>query len=120
MKKFLGISGRIIFIILILFFMAFFIGESIERGKIDIFSIPKEIWILTGSFFIMLSGWFISFKNIKLGSIIIVLGGIFNIVYLFIKGGDTNIEAAAVFGAPFIVSGLMIYYSYSRNRKSYY
>ncbi len=116
MRKFLRITGRILFILVFGFFAVFFIGEGISGGEIQESGIPMELLILAISFLVMLIGFMISFKDQKFGGLIILAGGVFNGAYMIFRGGTGDLDAAAVFGLPFVILGLIIISTEKRDR----
>lgn len=115
----MGILGRLIFILLFSFFMAFFVNETFFLNNINIANMPVIIMLMLGSLIIMTIGFLISFRNAKLGGLLIVLGGFFNICSLIYKGGANWVSAAAIFGGTFFISGLMIYFSFKKSNRYY-
>jgi hypothetical protein len=119
LKKFMGIGGRILFILLFGFFMSFFVFESIGEDGFSLTGMPVKLMIMIASFLVMFIGLFISFKNVKLGGFIILAGGLFNALYMIIGGGFDDIDAALIFGLPFIIVGAMIMASFRKKSKYY-
>lgn len=119
MKKVIGILGRLIFILLFGFFLAFFVNETILSNNISISNMQIEIKLMMGSFLIMLIGFIISFSNAKLGGLLIILGGFFNIGILIYRGGIDWIIAAFIFGVTFLISGILIYFSHKKSNRYY-
>ena len=115
MRKFLRITGKILFVLIFGFFTSFFIGEGIFSGEIKEYGIPIELMIVVVSFLVMLLGFIVSFKKSKLGGLIILLGGLFNAAYMIIRGGIGDLDAAGIFGLPFIVIGLIIMNTEEKN-----
>lgn len=116
MRKFLRITGRILFILIFLFFAAFFIGEVISNGEVKESGISMELLIIGISFLVMLFGFLLSFKDEKFGGLIILAGGVFNGAYMIFRGGTGDLDAAAVFGLPFVILGLIIMSTGKRER----
>lgn len=115
----MGVFGRILFILLFGFFMSFFVFESIGEEGFGLTGMPVKLMILIASFLVMFIGLLVSFKNVKLGGFIIIVGGFFNAVYMILGGGTDDIDAALIFGFPFIVFGLMIMASFRKKSKFY-
>jgi len=115
LRKFLRITGKILFVILFAFFATFFIGEGMSIEKLKENGIPLELLIIVISFLFMFIGFIITFKNQKLGGTIILLGGIFNAAYMIFRGGIEDFDAAAIFGLPFIVIGLILMTTEEKN-----
>lgn len=116
MRNFFRIIGRILFVLVFVFFATFFIGEGISSGEIKESGIPMELLIISISFLVMLLGFFISFKDQKFGGVIILAGGVFNAAYMIFRGGIDDFDAAAVFGLPFIILGLIIMSTEKKDR----
>lgn len=115
MRKFLRIAGKILFVLIFAFFATFFIGEGILTGEIKESGIPFELLIIVVSFLFMLFGFLVSFKNPKFGGVIILAGGLFNAAYMIIRGGIGDIDAAIIFGLPFIIIGIIIISTEEKN-----
>lgn len=115
MRKFLRITGKILFVLIFAFFASFFIGEGILSGEIKEAGIPIELMIIVVSFLVMFFGFIVSFKNPKLGGLIILLGGLFNAAYMIIRGGIGDLDAAGIFGLPFIIIGIIIMNTKEKN-----
>ena len=116
MRKFLRITGKILFVLIFSFFAVFFVGEGILLAGIKESGIPVELLIISVSFLVMLFGFLISFKDQKFGGIIILAGGIFNGAYMIFRGDIGDFDAAAVFGLPFIIIGLIIISTEKKDR----
>ncbi|MDW7668220.1 MAG: hypothetical protein SCJ93_05300 [Bacillota bacterium] len=116
MRKFLRITSKILFVLAFAFFAAFFIGEVISNGELKESGIPFELLIIAGSFLIMLFGFILSFKDQKFGGVIVLAGGVFNGAYMMFRGGIGDFDAAAVFGLPFIILGLIIAITEKKDR----
>lgn len=119
LKKLMGILGRILFILLFGFFMSFFIFESIGEEGFSLTVMPVKLIIMIASFLVMFIGLLVSFKNVKLGGFIIMAGGLFNALYMILSGGADDIDAALIFGVPFIILGVMIIASFRKKSKYY-
>ena len=108
MKKVLRIAAKIFFVLAFGFFATFFIGEGILSGELKETGIPTELLIMVVSFLIMLIGFIFSFRDPKVGGLVILAGGIFNAAYMIFRGGIGDFDAAAIFGLPFIIVGVII------------
>jgi hypothetical protein len=108
LRKFLRITSRILFVLVFAFFATFFVGEGLLSGELKETGMPMELLIMVISFLIMLIGFITSFKSAKFGGILVFAGGIFNAAYMIIRGGLSDIDAALIFGLPFIIIGLLI------------
>lgn len=115
----MGVGGRFLFILLFGFFMSFFIFESVGDEGFSLTGLPVKIMIMIASFFVMFIGLMVSFKNVKLGGFIIMGGGVFNAIYMILGGGADDIDAALIFGVPFIIIGVMIIASFRKKSKYY-
>ena len=115
MRKFLRIAGKIVFVIIFAFFATFFIGEGILSGEVKESGIPMELLIIVISFLVMLFGFILSFKDQKFGGVIIMAGGVFNAAYMIFRGGIGDFDAAAIYGLPFIILGLIIMNTKEKN-----
>jgi hypothetical protein len=119
LKKLMGVGGRFLFILLFGFFMSFFIFESVGDEGFSLTGLPVKLMIMIASFFVMFIGLMVSFKNVKLGGFIIMGGGVFNAIYMILGGGADDIDAALIFGVPFIIIGVMIIASFRKKSKYY-
>ncbi len=116
MRKFLRITSKILFVFTFAFFAVFFIGEGISNGELKESGIPMELLIIAVSFLVMLFGFILSFKDQKFGGVIILAGGVFNAAFMIFRGGIGDFNAAAVFGLPFIILGLIITITEKKDR----
>jgi hypothetical protein len=119
LKKLMGVGGRILFILLFGFFMSFFIFEAVGDGSFSLTGMPAKLMIMIASFLVMFIGLLVSFKNVKLGGFIIMGGGLFNSLYMILGGGADDIDAALIFGVPYIIIGVMIIASFRKKSKYY-
>lgn len=115
----MGVGGRILFILLFIFFMWFFILESTGEGGFNVAEMPAKLMIMIASFLVMFIGLLTSFKNVRLGGFIIMIGGVFNSIFLIIGGGVEAIDAVFIFGVPFIVIGVMMIASFRKKGRYY-
>ncbi|MDP3386781.1 MAG: hypothetical protein Q8S24_06075 [Eubacteriales bacterium] len=119
MKLAIGIIGRIIFLLAFGLFMTFFLIQILGNGSTNFFDVDISIYILTSMLILALFGFLTSFKSPRIGGVIVALSGIFNGIFLFFQGGPLSTTAAAVYGGPFVLAGLLIYLSYSRIKRYY-
>lgn len=115
----LGIIGRIIFLLAFGLFITFFLIQILGNENTDFFDVDIGIYILTGMLMLGLFGFLTSFRSPRVGGIIVALSGIFNGVFLLFQGGPLSTTAAAVYGGPFVIAGLLVYLSYSRIKRYY-
>jgi len=119
LKLAIGIIGRIIFLMAFGLFMTFFMIQILGNESTNFFDVDISIYILTSMLILGLFGFLTSFKSPRIGGIIIILSGIFNGIFLLFQGGPLSTTAAAVYGGPFAVAGVLIYLSYSRIKRFY-
>lgn len=115
----LGIIGRIIFLLAFGLFITFFLIQILGNESTDFFDVDMGIYILTSMLILGLFGFLTSFKSPRVGGVIVALSGVFNGVFLLFQGGPLNTTAAAVYGGPFVIAGLLVYLSYSRIKRYY-
>jgi len=56
-------------------------------------------------------GFVLSVKKPLKGSIIMISGGLIMAIYLLIIGGFDEIQMAMIYGLPFIIPGILFYYT---------
>jgi hypothetical protein len=89
------------------FFLFFLISEgvgSLIEGKIGIIPILILMLISVGGFV-----WSV-IKPVS-GPLILISGGLLNTVYLLFMGGISEYKMALIFGLPFIIPGVILYFT---------
>ncbi|HAE42151.1 MAG TPA: hypothetical protein DCG34_04435 [Clostridiales bacterium] len=119
MRFALGIVGRIIFLIAFGLFITFFLTRILGNESKNFFDVDISIYILTSMLILGLFGFLTSFKSPRFGGSIVALSGVFNGVFLLFQGGPLSTTAAAVYGGPFVMAGVLIYLSYARKKRFY-
>ena len=87
------------------FFVLFLTGEGLPdllAGKTDV--IPIMVMILFS-----VAGYIVSWWKLRIGAVIMILGGLIMGIYLLIVGGDGIGRIAASFSLPFIVPGCLFF-----------
>jgi len=96
------------------FFLFFLIGEGIAdliEGKTAV--IPILLMMLFA-----VAGFALAFRKPRIGSLIMVAGGIVMAVYLLLLGGVSEIKMSLIYGLPFILPGLILYFADSKRIRS--
>jgi hypothetical protein len=105
--KLLRIIGLFLGFIPSAFFLVFLIGEGLAGlidGKLAV--IPILIMMV-----VAVSGYILAWKRQKVGSIIMISGGLVMGIYLLILGSLSDWEMAFFYSFPFIIPGLLLMYS---------
>jgi len=97
---FLGFQASAIFI----FFLIAEGGADLFAGKISVIPIMLMMFLSIGGFI-----WAVM-KPFK-GSIVMIAGGAIMSIYLLIVGGISEIMMSLIFGLPFIIPGLIFYFT---------
>lgn len=98
-------TSRVLGFIPSFFFILFLTGEGVPdllAGKTDV--IPIMIMIL-----FTVAGYIISWWKLRIGAVIMILGGLVMGIYLLILGGDGIGRIAASFSLPFIIPGCIFF-----------
>ncbi len=97
--------ARLLGFLACLFFLAFFIGEGFNDFKNGI---PLELIPMMITIGICIIGYIISWKNSMIGSKLLIIGSICSALYLIVKGGLGDIDAALIYCLPFLIPGLIM------------
>lgn len=95
--------ARITGFISVAFFMSFMLGEGLHdiiRGE------AKQLLPFLPFLLLAVSGYFVAWFREKTGSIMMITGGLFLMVYLFYFQDYT---IGAIYGLPFIIPGTIFY-----------
>ena len=96
--------GRIIGFSASIFFLMFFIGEGvpdITKG------IAADLVFFLFFITIAIAGYIIAIFKEKLGGVMEIIGGVFMSIFHLLNGGLQDLNMAIIYGAPFILSGLI-------------
>lgn len=92
-------------------FFTFFLiaegGADLIEGKFRVIPIMLMMIFTVGGFF-----WTIT-RHSK-GSLMMIAGGVIMAVYLLILGGIGGIQMALIYSLPFIIPGVILYYTSKR------
>jgi uncharacterized membrane protein (UPF0136 family) len=110
------------YIALILGFQAsaFFMFFLISDGVADLFSGKFSVIPILIMMIFTVIGYIWAISKPKLGSLIMISGGVVMALYLIILGGTVGIKMALVYGLPFIVPGLIFYFVGDRGDTKYH
>ena len=106
-------TARILhYIALILGFQAsaFFLFFLISDGVADLFSGKFSVIPILIMMIFTVIGYIWAISKPKLGSLIMISGGVVMAIYLIMLGGIIGIKMALVYGLPFIIPGLIFYF----------
>lgn len=106
-------AARILhYIALILGFQAsaFFLFFLISDGVADLFSGKFSVIPILIMMIFTVIGYIWAISKPKLGSLIMISGGVVMAIYLIMLGGIIGIKMALVYGLPFIIPGLIFYF----------
>lgn len=92
-----------------LFFLIAVGGGSVIEGKTSVLPLLILMVVSVGGFI-----WAVSKRGP--GPIIMVSGGLIMAVYLLIIGGIGEYKMALIYGLPFIVPGLILYFTSNKNQ----
>jgi hypothetical protein len=90
-----------------LFFTLFLIAEGgagLLEGKTSVLPILILMIISVG-------GYLFALSNPRKGGIIMITGGLLMMVYLLITGGMGEYKMSLIYGLPFIVPGLVLFFN---------
>ncbi|MDO9509418.1 MAG: hypothetical protein Q7I97_08830 [Thermovirgaceae bacterium] len=107
-RKGLRIAARALFACVFAFFMAMFIGEMLSEPGLSLSQIPADLGIVLGFFAVMFAGFALSFRSAYRGGQAILAGALACAVFMLVRGGVSDLDAAAVFGLPFAVPALIL------------
>jgi len=106
-------AARILhYIALILGFQAsaFFLFFLISDGVADLFSGKFSVIPILIMMIFTVIGYIWAISKPKLGSLIMISGGVVMAIYLIMLGGIIGIKMALIYGLPFIIPGLIFYF----------
>lgn len=107
------------YIALILGFQAsaFFIFFLISDGVADLFSGKFSVIPILIMMIFTVIGYIWAISKPKLGSVIMISGGVVMVLYLIMLGGIVGIKMAMIYGLPFIIPGLIFYFVGGREKE---
>lgn len=108
------------YIALILGFQAsaFFLFFLISDGVIDLFDGKYSVIPILIMMIFTVIGYIWAITKPKLGSLIMISGGVVMALYLIMLGGIVGIKMALIYGLPFIIPGLIFYFVGRKNPES--
>jgi len=114
-------ASRILhYIALILGFQAsaFFLFFLISDGVVDLFDGKYSVIPILIMMIFTVIGYVWAITKPKLGSLIMISGGVVMALYLIMLGGTVGIKMALIYGLPFIIPGLIFYFVGDKNPES--
>ena len=108
------------YIALILGFQAsaFFLFFLISDGVIDLFNGKYSVIPILIMMIFTVIGYIWAISKPKLGSLIMISGGVVMALYLIMLGGIIGIKMAMIYGLPFIIPGLIFYFTGKKENES--
>ncbi len=106
-KKVLHYSALVLGMMASTFYALFLVTgalSSLLEGKAEI--IPMLILMI-----LAVAAYFWAVKNPRKGGLAMITGGLIMSTYLFIISGIEGLEMALIFGSPFIIPGLIFYFT---------
>lgn len=95
------------------FFTLFLIAEGgaeLLEGKISVIPIMMMM-IFT------VAGFIYAIRKPEKGSLIMIAGGVIMAVYLMFMGGIGELKMSLIYGLPFIIPGLILFFNSKKKRK---
>lgn len=89
---------------------AFFLFFLISDGVADIFDGKYSVIPILIMMIFTVIGYIWALSKPKLGSLIMISGGVVMAIYLLFLGGIIGIKMALIYGLPFIIPGLIFYF----------
>jgi hypothetical protein len=96
---------------------AFFLFFLISDGVADIFEGKYSVIPILIMMIFTVIGYIWAISKPKLGSLIMISGGVVMALYLIMLGGIVGIKMALIYGLPFIIPGLIFYFVGGREKK---
>lgn len=112
-RKILRIAARVLFSCAFAFFMTIFIGEMLSEPDFSLSEIPFELGFVLVLFAVMFAGFTVSFRDAYRGGLVILAGALSCAAFMLFLGGIDDLDAAATFGLPFAIPGLILVFSRS-------
>ena len=108
------------YIALILGFQAsaFFMFFLISDGVADLFNGKYSVIPILVMMIFTVIGYIWAITKPKLGSMIMISGGVVMALYLIMLGGTVGIKMALIYGLPFIIPGLIFYFVGTKGNES--
>jgi hypothetical protein len=97
---------------------AFFLFFLISDGVADLFEGKYSVIPILIMMIFTVIGYIWALSKPKLGSVIMISGGVVMVVYLLFLGGIVGIKMALIYGLPFIIPGLIFYFVGNREQES--
>lgn len=114
-------ASRILhYIALILGFQAsaFFLFFLISDGVADLFNGKYSVIPILIMMIFTVIGYIWAISKPKLGSLIMISGGVVMALYLIMLGGIVGIKMALIYSLPFIIPGLIFYFVGKNEKES--
>ena len=89
---------------------AFFLFFLISDGVADLFDGKFSVIPILIMMIFTVIGYIWAISKPKLGSLIMISGGVVMALYLILLGGTVGIKMALIYGLPFIIPGLIFYF----------
>jgi len=90
---------------------AFFTFFLVAEGGADLIEGKQSVIPILCLMIVAIAGYIWSLSKPKTGSIIMIAGGIAMTFYLLFLGGFNEYKMALIFGLPFIIPGLIFYFT---------
>lgn len=104
--------GRIAGFVSCGFVLLFFIGEGFFRSAMSRTDMPMLLFLFL--YLASAAGYITSFFKERAGGLLLMAGGAAMAAYHLISGGLGDLDAALIYGLPFILCGIA-FYAASRN-----
>jgi hypothetical protein len=97
---------------------AFFLFFLISDGVGDVIDGKFSVIPILMMMIFTVIGYFWALSKPKLGSMIMISGGVVMAIYLLFLGGLVGIKMAMIYGLPFIIPGLFFYFFGNSEKES--
>lgn len=105
MGRWLVWLGRIIGLAASAFFLAIFIGEGVP--EIAVSGVPSELLVFVPLLLLAVAGSVVVLSRARTGGMLQIAGGVLMGLYHLVAGGLHDLDTAIVFGAPYIIAGII-------------
>ncbi len=90
---------------------AFFTFFLIAEGGADLLEGKPNVLPIMCMMILAVGGYLWAISKPRKGSLLMITGGIIMAVYLLFLGGTSEIKMALIYGLPFIIPGLIFYFT---------
>jgi len=97
---------------------AFFLFFLISDGVVDLIDGKYSVIPILIMMILTIIGYIWAISKPKLGSLIMISGGVVMAIYLILLGGTVGIKMALIYGLPFIIPGLIFYFVGNKGNES--